>query len=197
MPKVLVLLLGHLSTRVLAVTIFSPIYQHLWFPHSHLASATRTWRRFAMSHAQLTTRIAFLVLRGIAWPSPRSLLQIGDEKYSSMMRLQKNAGRWRPRSFLTAAPKSLITDAVSNLDGSHNRSLWWLTGRSSLVRGLVTAAAAVDGCRRCDEAWLHSRNNNTTECSPTLWRYRPQICYQAMLLTAVCFSAAPEQVRNW
>ena len=116
---------------------------------------------------------------------------------SSMMRLQKNAGRWRPRSFLTAAPKSLITDAVSNLDESHNRSLWWLTGRSSLVRGLVAAAAAVDGCRRCDEAWLHSRNNNITEYSPTLWRYRPQICYQAMLLTAGCFSAAPEQVRNW
>jgi len=69
---------------------------------------------------------------------------------SSMMRLQKNAGRWRPRSFLTAAPKSLITVAVLNLDVSHNRNLWWLTGRSSLVRGLVTAAAAVDGCRRCD-----------------------------------------------
>jgi len=80
MPKVLVLLLGHLSTRVPAVTIFSPIYQHLWFRHSYLASATRTWRRFAMSRAQLTTRIAILVLRDIAWPSSRSLLQIGDEK---------------------------------------------------------------------------------------------------------------------
>jgi len=42
--------------------------------------------------------------------------------------------------------------AVLNLDESHNRNLWWLTRRSSLVRGLVTAAAAaaVDGCRRCD-----------------------------------------------